>query len=103
LEATYKSALEHDRWTGTYAAKNRGEYWAEAVQSYFDTNRENDEVHNHVNSRAELKEYDRRLFDLVDRVFVGNQFRYSRPQSRMDSPHLRGLDRETLPKFKWRE
>jgi len=27
------------------------EYWAEAVQSWFDTNREPDHDHNHVNTR----------------------------------------------------
>ena len=29
-----------------------------AVQDWFDDNRQNDSLHNHVNTRAELKEYD---------------------------------------------
>ena len=41
-----------------YAATDEHEYWAEGVQSWFDTNRENDAIHNHVDTREELLEYD---------------------------------------------
>ena len=45
-------------WANTYAATNEQEYWAEGVQSYFDTNIEaipSNGIHNHVNTRAELR------------------------------------------------
>ena len=58
LQAAYKNATERGLFKGTYAGSNPGEYWAEAVQDWFDNNRENDSLHNHVNTRAELKEYD---------------------------------------------
>ena len=39
-------------WKGTYAASDIQEYWAEGVQSWFDTNRHDDRAHNHVHTRA---------------------------------------------------
>ena len=48
--------MEEGLWKGKYAATNFHEYWAEGVQSWFDTNRENDHDHNHVNTREELKD-----------------------------------------------
>ena len=51
LRKAYKDAMAKGLWKGTYAASNPGEYWAEAVQSWFDTNRQNDSQHNHVDTR----------------------------------------------------
>ena len=61
LKVIYQEACDNGLWEGTYAGSNVAEYWAEAVQSWFDNNRENDGIHNHVNTRAELKEYDPNL------------------------------------------
>jgi hypothetical protein len=58
LKQAFNKAIEAGLWEGTYAASNRNEYWAEAVQSWFDDNRQDDGQHNHVNTRAELKDYD---------------------------------------------
>jgi alpha-glucosidase len=58
LRKCFDDAIKKGLWKGTYAAVNHNEYWAEGVQSWFDDNRENDSLHNHVNTRAELKEYD---------------------------------------------
>ena len=41
------------------------EYWAEGVQSWFNTNRPPDHDHNHVDNREELKAYDPPLAKLV--------------------------------------
>jgi hypothetical protein len=74
LTTTYRQAMDARLWGNTYAATNEREYWAEGVQSYFDTNIEVNPpngIHNHVNTRAELRTYDRRLHDLVDSVFAG--------------------------------
>lgn len=103
LEATYDRAMTAGRWTGTYASTNRHEYWAEAVQSYFETNRQDDAEHNHVNTRAELRAYDPDMFALVDEVFRGNPWRYTLPAARPNAAHLAGFDRSNAPSFAWPE
>ncbi|HLU48789.1 MAG TPA: hypothetical protein VK116_11925, partial [Planctomycetota bacterium] len=57
LRETYDQAMARGLWRGKYAATNHHEYWAEAVQSWFGTNRPPDHDHNHVDSRPELIEY----------------------------------------------
>lgn len=101
LETIYKAAMDAGLWKDVYAATNHREYWAEGVQSYFDTNRAPDHDHNHVDTRDELREYDQRLFKLIDEVFRNNPWKYSRPESRSELPHLRGLDRKALKPFAW--
>ncbi|REJ71836.1 MAG: hypothetical protein DWQ34_18645 [Planctomycetota bacterium] len=94
LKAAYEQAMDEGLWEGKYAANNRMEYWAEGVQSYFDTNRPPDHDHNHVDTRDELAEYDPRLFALIDEVFEQNPWRYQRPADRSedDRRHLAGYD-----------
>jgi hypothetical protein len=68
----YESAIEQGLWENTYAGSNIQEYWAEGVQSYFSTNLQSllgDGVHNHVNTREELAEYDPALYEFISRVF----------------------------------
>ncbi len=105
LKAAYARALESGRWEGTYAATDRSEYWAEAVQSWFDDNRENDSLHNHVNTRAELREYDPALAALCEEVLGDREWRYVKParRARGDRAHLAGLDLDDLPRFEWRD
>lgn len=105
LAAAYVAALEAGLWEGTYAATNRGEYWAEAVQSWFDDNRQNDALHNHVDTRAELRAYDPTLAALCEEVFGDRGWRYARPTERdaAGRAHLAGLDLDDLPRFRWRE
>jgi hypothetical protein len=104
LRATFRKAKEADLWKGTYAASNVGEYWAEAVQSWFDTNRENDKAHNHVNTRDELRAYDPDLAKLCEEVFGDRPWRYSKPATRAaaDRSHLHGYDSSAAPRFQWR-
>lgn len=103
LKAIFEQAMEEKLWEGKYAATNHHEYWAEGVQSYFDTNRENDHDHNHVNTREELAEYDPRLFALIDEAFRQNDWRYVRPEDRPEEQrmHLAGYDPATAPTFRW--
>ena len=103
LQAVYKQALDDGLWKDTYAAENHYEYWAEGVQSYFDTNRESDRLHNHVDTREELREYDPRLFQLIESVLGENPWRYRPASERQDAPHLKDLDRSQLPRFEWPE
>lgn len=105
LQAAYHSATNRGLWQGTYAASNRHEYWAEATQSWFDDNRENDALHNHVNTRVELKEYDSTVAGLCREVFGDGPWRYHRPMLRpaADRRHLAGFDPTKSPRFQWRQ
>ena len=101
LQQTYRSAMEAGLWEGAYASTNRMEYWAEVVQSWFNTNRENDNQHNHVDLRSELKQYDPAAAALCEEIFGDGSWRYVHPNLRSDEPHLREIDRDTLPIFRW--
>ena len=105
LRQAYDQAIAAGLWEGTYAATNHGEYWAEAVQSWFDDNRSNDSLHNHVDTRAELREYDPTLAGLCQEVFGDRSWRYLKPERRSPEGrrHLAGLDLGSLPRFRWRD
>jgi len=103
LQAVYKAALKKGLWKDKYAASNHTEYWAEAVQSWFGANRENDDQHNFVNTRKELIEYDPGVAALCKEVFGDNEWQYVRADdpSRKDEVHLKNLDRSKLQTFAW--
>ncbi len=104
LREAYQSATNAGKWKGTYAATNPGEYWAEGVQSWFDNNRQNDALHNHVDTRPELKEYDPALAALCAEVFGEIPWRYQKPAARSAAgrAHLAGYDASKAPRFQWR-
>lgn len=104
LEEAYRRAKAAGKWKGTYAGENAEEYWAEAVQDWFDNNRENDALHNHVNTRAELKAYDPDLAALCAEVFGNRPWRYQKPAQRdaAGRAHLAGFDAAQAPRFRWR-
>jgi hypothetical protein len=102
LKGLYDSALAKGLWKGTYAASSVAEYWAEGVQSWFDTNRHDDSSHNHVDTREELKEYDPDLAALIAESFPNAEFRYVKPDRRSEPGHLKGYDPKTAPTFAWR-
>jgi len=75
LIETYNRAIQRGLWKDTYAGSNFKEYWAEGVQSWFDLRGENQKgVHNHVNTRGELKRYDRALYDLIAEYMPDSHF-----------------------------
>jgi alpha-glucosidase len=85
LRRLYRAAMNQGLWKGSRAASNHSEYWAEAVQSYFDCNRTRtlaDAAEGHVNTREELEAYDPELFRLVDEVFRRTPWRYQPPELR---------------------
>lgn len=100
VKAAYDAAMSEGLWKGKYASVNHHEYFAEAVQSWFDDNRENDHDHNHVNTRAELIDYDPRLAGLCREVFGDTEFRYTKPTTRLTG-HLEGYDPTKAPRFAW--
>jgi hypothetical protein len=100
VKKTYDAAMAAGLWKGKYASVNHHEYFAEGVQSWFDNNRENDHDHNHVNTRAELLEYDPGLAALCREVFGDTELKYTKPATRLRD-HLAGYDPSTAPEFKW--
>ncbi|MEO0413313.1 MAG: hypothetical protein AAF226_00005, partial [Verrucomicrobiota bacterium] len=104
LEQTYNRAKLKGLWKKKYAGQNPAEYFAECVQSWFDTNREDDHDHNHVNTRKELIEYDNEAAKLMREIFGDNDWRYIRPDLRNGGDgHLEGYDVSAAPKFVWPE
>ena len=101
LETTFNAAKEKGLWKDTYAITNKAEYWAEGTQSWFDTNRANDDQHNHVDTRDKLKEYDPALASLLAEIFGDIDWRYTQAVSRVHLSHLQGFDPEQSPEFEW--
>jgi hypothetical protein len=102
LKAAYDAAMKTGLWRGKYASVNHHEYFAEGVQSWFDNNRENDHDHNHVNTRAELLEYDPGLAAMCREVFGETELKYTKPATRLTG-HLAGYDPTKAPTFAWPE
>jgi hypothetical protein len=100
VKAAYDAAMKAGLWAGKYASVNHHEYFAEGVQSWFDDNRENDHDHNHVNTRAELLDYDPGLAALCREVFGDTELKYTKPQTRLTG-HLESYDPKAAPKFTW--
>ena len=101
LKVLYDAAVEKGLWENTYAITNKAEYWAEGTQSWFDTNRANDDQHNHVDTRDKLKAYDPALAALLTEVFGDTDWRYTQAVTRLRLSHLQGFNPETSPKFEW--
>lgn len=100
VKKAYDAAMKAGLWKGKYPSVNHHEYFAEGVQSWFDDNRENDHDHNHVNTRAELIEYDPALADLCREVFGDTVLKYTKPVTRLHG-HLKGYDPDKAPEFVW--
>ncbi|MEE8485392.1 MAG: hypothetical protein V3S38_02395 [Acidimicrobiia bacterium] len=76
IEQAYAVAIAEGKWKNTLAEINSDQYWAEGVQSFFDANLEDTteerspiSSHNHVNTREELRTYDRALYEIAVSVF----------------------------------
>jgi len=75
VTAAYNNAVRSmGKYPNTYAASNAVEYFAEGVQDWYNTNLQSprgeagDGVHNHINTRTELKEYDPMLYEILTGV-----------------------------------
>lgn len=103
LRVAFAAARERGLWKGTYAMVNHAEYWAEAVQCWFDNNATNDALHNHVGTREQLESYDAGVSALCREVFLDHPWRYRRPAFREESEksHLAGAPTGRV--FRWRE
>ena len=101
LQTMFEAAVEKELWKDTYAITNKAEYWAEGTQSWFNTNRANDDQHNHVDTRDKLKAYDPSLASLLSEVFGDMDWRYTQAITRTHLSHLQGFNPEVSPKFEW--
>jgi hypothetical protein len=103
LRAAFASARARGLWKGTYAMVNHAEYWAEAVQCWFDNNATNDALHNDVATRERLEEYDPGVAALCREVFLDHPWRYRRAPIRGESgrAHLAGGPAGRI--FRWRD
>jgi hypothetical protein len=103
LRAAYEHAKRAGLWSGTYAGSNHKEYWAEATQSWFDTNRANDRDHGPIDTRARLKPYDPEVAKLLTEIYGDKPWRYIKPFKRTpeESAHLAGFDRDSAGAFAW--
>jgi len=80
-----------------YAKKNKGEYFAEGFQTWFDTNRTTDHDHNHIHTREQLKVYDPGLAKLCEDIAGDTEWRFVSPRLRAGKDHLTGYDPTTAP------
>lgn len=72
LQALFEKAQAKGLWKGTYALSNKEEYFAEAVQSYFNCNRyasPANGVHCAIDRRYKLMNYDPEMYRLLTEYF----------------------------------
>lgn len=72
LQDAFENAKSNGLWEDTYAITSKEEYFAEGVQSWFNVNKEAEPpngIHNFVNTRNEIEEYDPFLYELISRYF----------------------------------
>jgi hypothetical protein len=82
LRAAYDESLAAGLWEDTFAATEPSQYWAEGVQSWYDTNIEAtppNGVHNEVNTRSELRAYDPELAALIAEYVPDDDWRPACP------------------------
>lgn len=103
LDAAFAAAKDRMCWRDTYALTNASEYWAEGVQSWLGCNRTGGGIHGEVNSAAAVREHDPPLAALLEAVFGGDPWVYTRPADRVpaDMVHLAGFDPDAAPRFDW--
>lgn len=104
LAKCYELAMKEGLWEGGYGRTNRSEYWAECVQIWFECNPPKARHdHTDINTRAELKDYDPRIYKLLEEVFGENDYKYVFPKDREDKAHLAKWDFDNAPSFAWPE
>jgi|GEM_PF-491802 len=80
-----------------YATRNRSEYWAEGFQCWYNTNRTMDHDHNHLQTREQLKDYDKPLAQLCSDVLGNPEWRFVSPRERAGEGHLKYFDPKASP------
>ncbi|MEY3395774.1 MAG: hypothetical protein RL346_2011 [Verrucomicrobiota bacterium] len=80
-----------------YASKNRGEFFAEGVQCWLNTNRTMDHDHNHIQTREQLKAYDPDLAKFCEELLGDGTWRFVSPRERAGVGHLADYDPGKAP------
>lgn len=80
-----------------YAAKNRGEYFAEGVQCWYNTNRTMDHDHNHIRTRDQLKKYDPVFAKFLADILGDNEWTFVSPRDRAGQGHLENYNPAKAP------
>ena len=102
LSRVYEAAMRKGLWSGTYAASNRSEYWAEGTHAWIDPKGGSSFKGAHGgNTRAELKTYDPDLATLLTEIYGDGEWRYTLIVTRTHLPHLQGFDPQENPTFRW--
>ena len=81
LQTMMDEAIAQGKWKDTYTIDNYQDYWAEGVQDWFNCNAEmpwHDGKHCWVNTREDLKAYDRPLYDLIAQYFPDTDIQISK-------------------------
>ena len=107
LKTAYRNAKATGLFEG-YAMGTYGEFWAESSQSWFECNRnelmlrrDKEGKRRPLKNRADLKEYLPELAKLLAEGYGDNPWLYTRMDTRMQMPHLKGYDHGKAPKFVW--
>src|SRR5262249_55367803 len=88
LKTLYDAAMEKGLWKGAPASQDRAEYWAAAVEAYFDAagaGHAANDADRPITTREALKTYDPDLYALVDATMAYKEhvdWRYRRPETR---------------------
>ena len=108
LKALFEESKVTGRFRG-YGMGSFGEFWAEAVQSWFECNRggglavQGAEAKRwtEIGTPRQLLEHMPRMAKLNDESFGSNPWVYVPVSERLDESHLRGYDSEEAPAFRW--
>jgi hypothetical protein len=85
LQDAYTAATNAGKWANTFASSTVIAYFGEGVQDWFDANAQADPpdgVHNQINTRAELQQYDPSLAGLVAEVMSDTTWHPVCPKTR---------------------
>jgi hypothetical protein len=85
LQDAFTSATNAGKWQNTFASSTTIAYFGEGVQDWFDANAQADPpdgVHNQINTRAELQQYDPTLAGLVAEVMPDTTWHPVCPKAR---------------------
>jgi hypothetical protein len=102
LLQAFEAAKAKGTWRNTYAMTNEREYWAEAVQSWFDTNRHDDAEHGTIDTREEVIASDPLIAALIADALGPVSWRYQKPERRSkEALAMLGPLPDPLPRFEW--
>lgn len=90
LKQCYENAKEKGILAGTYRETDKEEYFAEAVQDWFNVNAEmphNDGKHNWCNTREELQQFDPDLYNLLAEYFPQTNLQISKHKKTNEYGH----------------